>query len=116
MIHVWRIRIDASDTVTAGFEMMLAPEERARAARFQFDHHRCLFIITRGVLRSLVGRYLYLPPASIRSSYGLKGKPAIALMESFDSTSRIRVILQSLVSRLTAILVSTWKEFDHGMT
>lgn len=77
-VHVWILRTGASDAVAAKFEPVLVSDERDRAARFRFDHLRQSFVITRGALRCLLGRYLGLDPASIRFNYGSKGKPALA--------------------------------------
>jgi 4'-phosphopantetheinyl transferase len=77
-VHVWTLRTGASDAVAANFEPVLAPDEKDRAARFRFDRLRHSFVIRRGALRYLLGRYLDRHPASIRFNYGSKGKPAVA--------------------------------------
>jgi 4'-phosphopantetheinyl transferase len=77
-VHVWTLRTGASDDVAAKFEPVLVRGERDRAAGFRFDHLRRSFVIARGALRCLLGRYLDLDPASIRFNYGSKGKPAVA--------------------------------------
>jgi 4'-phosphopantetheinyl transferase len=77
-IHVWTLRIGASGAVAAKFEPALAVDEKDRAARLHFDHLRQSFVITRGVLRGLLGCYLRLHPARIRFKYGSKGKPTLA--------------------------------------
>jgi 4'-phosphopantetheinyl transferase len=53
-------------------------DEQTRADRFRFprDSHR--FIASRGILRTLLGRYLHVPPAHLRFCYGDRGKPALA--------------------------------------
>jgi 4'-phosphopantetheinyl transferase len=56
-------------------ERVLAPEEIARAQQFSFSHLRASFILVRGALRILLGRYLHIHPNSIRFIYGSKGKP-----------------------------------------
>jgi 4'-phosphopantetheinyl transferase len=60
------------------FERVLVKHETDRAARFSFSHLRESFVIARGALRYLLGRYLDLHPASIRFIYGSNGKPALA--------------------------------------
>jgi 4'-phosphopantetheinyl transferase len=77
-IHIWIVCTRASEVVAAGFEPVLTVDERLRAASFRFDHLRHSFLVTRGILRCLLGRYLDLPPASVRLNYGPKGKPVIA--------------------------------------
>jgi len=59
------------------FERVLATDELDRAGRFHFSHLRESFVIARGALRCLLGRYLGLHPKSIRFTYSSKGKPAL---------------------------------------
>src|ERR1700744_2297083 len=77
-VHVWTVPTKASDAVVAQFERVLSKDEAIRAARFRFSHLQDSFVITRGVLRHLLGHYLSLDPARICFSYGDKGKPAVA--------------------------------------
>jgi 4'-phosphopantetheinyl transferase len=77
IIHVWCVGTDVSPTVAAQFEHLLAPEEKRRAARFRFHHLQCSFVVARGALRVLLGRYLRVHPASIQFNHGPKGKPAV---------------------------------------
>jgi 4'-phosphopantetheinyl transferase len=77
-IHVWAVRQQAPDPVVARFESLLSADERERAGRFRFDHLRRSFILARGALRVLLGRYLDTDPAGIRFAYGEKGKPSLA--------------------------------------
>jgi len=78
LVHVWPIRTVASNDIIRWLERVLAPDEKGRAARFRFDHLRHSFILARGALRILLGRYLNTPPASIQFKYGSKGKPTLA--------------------------------------
>jgi 4'-phosphopantetheinyl transferase len=57
------------------FERVLVTNEIYRAQQFSFSHLRESFIIARGALRFLLGRYVNLHPNSIRFIYGSKGKP-----------------------------------------
>jgi 4'-phosphopantetheinyl transferase len=77
-VHIWTMPAKASDAVVAQFERVLAEDETERASRFRFSHLRDSFVITHGVLRCLLGRYLGLGPARICFVYGDKGKPAVA--------------------------------------
>jgi 4'-phosphopantetheinyl transferase len=67
----------ASDVLAAKFESVLASDEKDRAARFILERRRHSFVVARGVLRCLLGRYLDMHPANIRFNYGSKGKPAV---------------------------------------
>jgi 4'-phosphopantetheinyl transferase len=77
-VDVWPVRLEASDTVVARFERVLEPGETARAARFRFDHLQRSFILSRGALRVLLGRYLEISPGGVQFRYGPKGKPSLA--------------------------------------
>ena len=82
-VHVWTMPTKASDAVVAQFERVLSKGEAIRAARFRFSHLQDSFVITHGVLRHLLGRYLSLDPAKICFSYGDKGKPDVASADNF---------------------------------
>ncbi|MEO6525874.1 MAG: 4'-phosphopantetheinyl transferase superfamily protein [Gemmatimonadaceae bacterium] len=77
-VHVWNasLLLDA-DTIDA-LRDTLTPDERDRADRFHFRRHRDQFIAARGILRSILGRYLSLAPELIRFDYSSHGKPALA--------------------------------------
>ncbi len=77
-VHVWPVLTQAPDAVVEHFQLLLAPDETDRAGRFRFDHLRRSFILARGALRILLGRYLNTAPGGIEFGYGSKGKPALA--------------------------------------
>ncbi len=56
----------------------LAVEERDRALRFRLERDRQRFVIARGALRLILGRYLSLPAMEIALAYGPNGKPSLA--------------------------------------
>jgi 4'-phosphopantetheinyl transferase len=64
--------------------------ERARADRFLQPRHRVQSAVTRGTLRSLLGRYLDRPPQSIDLELNAHGKPALAASHQ-DSRLRFNV-------------------------
>jgi 4'-phosphopantetheinyl transferase len=76
-IHVWRAFLECEETVLHQFEATLSAEEKNRADRFVFRGDRNHFVVTRGVLRELLGRYLSCSPADLEFDYGPKGKPAL---------------------------------------
>lgn len=83
-IHIWVARLECSDGAAACFERLLNDDERDRAQRFRFDHLRRSFIVRRGILRSLLGRYLKTDPDGIRFGYGSKGKPFLTAADSLQ--------------------------------
>ena len=74
-VHVWRAYLDCEQTVIRRFEATLAPDEKARASRFVFQKDRNSFIVSRGVLRELLGRYINRPPEHLKFDYSPYGKP-----------------------------------------
>lgn len=76
-VHVWRAYLDCEPTVIGRFEATLAPEEKARANRFVFQKDRNSFIVSRGVLRDLLGRYVNRPPEQLKFDYSWYGKPSL---------------------------------------
>ena len=78
IVHVHGVRLHAPDTVAAQFHTILTPDERDRAARFSFPHLQRSFLLARGALRILLGRYLHADPDALLFQYGPNGKPALA--------------------------------------
>ena len=77
-IHVWQAVLDRDQPSIARLELILSPDEKARAARFHFERDRNRYIAGRGVLRKLLGSYLSKAPGELEFTYGQFGKPALA--------------------------------------
>jgi 4'-phosphopantetheinyl transferase len=71
-IHLWEVNLDHFI-----FNDVLSEDERARAAKFRFDHDRKRFTSGRTALRLLLGGYLKTNPEKIQFAYGSAGKPAV---------------------------------------
>ena len=56
----------------------LTADECQRAERYVFAKDRTHFVVARGLLRVLLGRYLGQDPPHLRFIYGPHGKPALA--------------------------------------
>lgn len=78
-VHVWRVVLAGrpAEELTAAW-VGLSADERQRAERFHFQHHREQFVLARGALRDLLGRYLGQPAGALGFRYGTHGKPALA--------------------------------------
>ena len=59
-------------------ETVLAADECERARRFRFERDRARYVVGRGLLRVLLGRYLATDPVEIRFAYGPYQKPSLA--------------------------------------
>ncbi len=77
-VHVWRADLDRKTSEISKLQQTLSEDERARAARFHFSHDRSRFIVARGVLRAILGRYVNVPPGQIEFRYEYNGKPGLA--------------------------------------
>jgi len=78
-IHLWHASLDVAATArVTRLERTLSPDERERAARYRFARDRARYIGARGILRTILGRYLDLDPAGLHFVYGPQGKPALA--------------------------------------
>ena len=74
-IHVWRLPLDLQAVELDALGLLLAANELARAERFRFPEHRCRFIARRGSVRTILGRYLDVPPQSLMFGKDKDGKP-----------------------------------------
>jgi 4'-phosphopantetheinyl transferase len=76
-VHVWQVSLDRPTSAIEALAQLLAADEQQRAARFRFENDRRKFIVARGLLRSILARYLDIPPDQIQFSYGERGKPEL---------------------------------------
>lgn len=76
-VHVWSAPLDPPEEAVFRCASLLAPDERARADRFRFERHRRQFTVARGVLRTLLGRYLEVDPRILEFRYASHGKPEL---------------------------------------
>lgn len=74
-IHVWRVSLDTFDANFCFLESILSSDEKKRAAKFKFTEHRQRFIVTRNVLRHILGYYLNQHPSTLVFQSSYYGKP-----------------------------------------
>ena len=78
-VDVWRASLDDQPAGTlALMQSLISADEFERARRFFFDRDRRRYVVGRGILRMLLGRYLHCAPQEIALTYGQYGKPALA--------------------------------------
>jgi 4'-phosphopantetheinyl transferase len=73
-VHIWLLSLNRPDLVEK-FAAELTADETARAARFRLARVRDQFILARGWLRTILGRYLQLPARDVVIAYESGGKP-----------------------------------------
>lgn len=78
VVHIWKASLVADEHAVIAHRENLCPEERRRAERYVFPEHRRRFIVGRGILRTLLGRYLEILPADVQFSYTKFGRPFLS--------------------------------------
>jgi 4'-phosphopantetheinyl transferase len=76
-VHVWRASLSLPAARVDELRQTLSADELERAQSYHFLKDRRHFIGARGVLRSILGRYLKLEPQQLRFCYSSHGKPAL---------------------------------------
>jgi 4'-phosphopantetheinyl transferase len=77
-VDVWEASLRQPADWIEGFRQTLSGDELRRADAFHFQRHREAFIVGRGLLRSLLGGYLGVPPQELLFSYTEFGKPSLS--------------------------------------
>ena len=77
-VHSWCVSLDVSRETCAALYATLASDERNRSARLRFERDRRRFVVAHGALRTLLGRYLGIPPGALRFVYNPFGKPDLS--------------------------------------
>ncbi len=83
-IDVWTCALTASPDALARLAAVLAPAERARAARFGAAALRDRYVVGRGMLRHVLGTRLALPPQHVDIRRGPRGRPYVAGVAGLD--------------------------------
>lgn len=74
-VHLWRAHLTETDPVA--LRRLLSPSECIRAERFHFDRDRDRFVAGRGLLRTILSRYLGANPQDLQFVTGPHGKPEL---------------------------------------
>src|SRR5260221_9955974 len=108
-VHVWRASLEQPGPGIRALEQLLASDEQARAEQFRFQKDRLHYIIARGTLRSILGRYLGKDPRTLRFSYSTFGKPA--LVQNPDSN----VLFFNVTHSLGLALYAMTRDYTIGI-
>ncbi len=77
-VHLWTVNTnDPGIEIDMLYENILSGDEKKRADRLRFPEERGKFIISRGVLRSILSKYLKSEPRDIIFEYNKYGKPSL---------------------------------------
>jgi len=76
-VHVWVASVASAAGYITQFRELLSDDENARASQFRFEKNRHEFIVSRGMLRTLLASYLGGSAAGLRFTYSAHGKPRL---------------------------------------
>jgi 4'-phosphopantetheinyl transferase len=81
-LHIWLAWLDVEAQEGSRLCSYLTKDEVSRAERFVFPHDRDHFIVARGRLRELLGKYLRCAPSAVQFKTGRYGK--LSLLDERD--------------------------------
>jgi 4'-phosphopantetheinyl transferase len=81
-VHIWLAWLDVEPQERTRLFSYLNKDEVSRAERFVFPRDRDHFIVARGRLRELLGKYLNRPPNAVQFKTGRYGK--LSLLDDRD--------------------------------
>jgi len=76
-VHTWCVPLDVRPEICDELYGTLTDDERQRSARLRFERDRRRYIVARGALRDLLGRYVGARPSEVRFAYNAFGKPEL---------------------------------------
>lgn len=76
-VHVWQANLSVDDSMLQKLQTTLSEDEQCRADRFYFPTDKNHYMTARGILRSILARYLDTNPELIKFTYTPQGKPYI---------------------------------------
>jgi 4'-phosphopantetheinyl transferase len=77
-VHVWLASLKMPPHQVGELAKLLSADELGRTERFYFQVDKDHFIAARGMLRSILGKYLKKEPDKLTFCYGPRGKPLLA--------------------------------------
>ena len=77
-VHLWHANVDVSSGQFAKYLSLLSVDEAERAAKYHFEKDRKQFVVSRGILRCLIGQYQNVRPEEVVFCFSEFGKPELA--------------------------------------
>lgn len=76
-VHLWRARLDHRSEKLAELQQKLSGEEREFSCGFAFVEDRHRYIVSHGLLRDILGRYVKPPDKQVKIIRTANGKPEL---------------------------------------
>jgi 4'-phosphopantetheinyl transferase len=83
-VHIWLVDLNTAVRGLPFFTALLSSEERSRAEKFKLANLYQNFVVTRGLLRKIVGKYLGENPYGLVIKYSPSGKPFMEASVHFN--------------------------------
>lgn len=78
-VHIWAAALQVSVETRQRLSQTLSDDEQARAKRYRRPLIQQCLVVSRGILRDILSRYLPLAPRAISFKYTAHGKPGLQL-------------------------------------
>ena len=78
-VDIWQADLNLTSAVLQELQVTLSQDEKDRADRFYSPQDKNCYIAARGLLRSILSKYLHTSPRQIKFTYTPQGKPFIEL-------------------------------------
>jgi 4'-phosphopantetheinyl transferase len=76
-VHVWNASFDVAASRLAALRDVLSPEELSRSLTYRFQEDRRRFVVARGLLKTILARYLRANPKELYFAVSETGKPEL---------------------------------------
>jgi 4'-phosphopantetheinyl transferase len=76
-VHVWLASLDGKGANVTSLLSLLNLEEQQRAERFKVNAAREQFVVSRGLLRIVIAKYLKIDPRQVAFTIASSGKPEL---------------------------------------
>jgi 4'-phosphopantetheinyl transferase len=108
-VHVWYLFTDrvTDPQILERYASMMSTDERARRARFVFAKDRHQFLVTRGLVRTVLSRYARIRPEECTFAANQYGKPSLRQSPSAEPGIEFNV---SHTNGLVAVAVAAGRE------
>ncbi|MBT4682848.1 MAG: 4'-phosphopantetheinyl transferase superfamily protein [Chloroflexi bacterium] len=98
-VHIWVATFSQLRTSTSQLRNLLSADEIDRAKKIYTTKEMQRFIVARGILRIILGRYLNMQPKMVQFRYNTYGKPALTAGNLHFSLSRSDDIVICAITR-----------------
>lgn len=76
-VHVWHLLAERAASAVDSLCSLLSPDEHARMARYRHESDRHLYLLSRGMMRTVLASYLGCDCQAIAYSCNAHGKPTL---------------------------------------